>query len=128
MAQMRILKKAPAYTRAQIRKAKPIRNPDLQFVEGDSGEVTLQIPSTSAKGIAKWIAKAGQGPAFREVELEPVGGFVWRNCDGKQTVEGIADRLRKEFKLEKLEAEASLLAFLETLSRRRFILMEVPKK
>ena len=125
---MRLLKKAPAYTRAQIRKAKPIRNPDLHFIEGVAGEVTLQVPSVASRGIAKWIAKTGQGPAFREVELEPVGGFVWRNCDGKQTVEIIANRLRKEFKLEKLEAEASLLAFLETLSRRRFILMEVPKK
>lgn len=122
------MKKAPAYTRAQIRKAKPIRNPDLQFIEGEAGEVTLQVPAIAARGIAKWIAKTGQGPAFREVELEPVGGFVWRNCDGKQTVEIIANRLRKEFKLEKLEAEASLLAFLETLSRRRFILMDVPRK
>ncbi len=125
---MRFLKRKPSYTRTQIKKARPIRNPDLQYVEQENGEVTLQVPAEKSRGITKLIAKTGHGPAFKEVELEPVGGFVWKNCDGKQTVEGIAERLRKEFKLEKLEAEASLLAFLETLSRRRFILLEVPKK
>jgi hypothetical protein len=61
------------------------------------------------------------GVAKKEVELEQIGAFVWERCDGKHTCAGIAEALRKEYRITKVEAEASLLAFLETLRKRNYI-------
>jgi hypothetical protein len=60
--------------------------------------------------------------------LEPVGAFVWSLCDGKHTFEGISRKLREEFKLSRLESDASLSAFLQMLSQRKLITMMVAEK
>lgn len=67
-------------------------------------------------------------PDDKQVELEPVGAFVWNLCDGKRSVKSIVDALQKEYKITKVEAEASLLAFLESLLKRKYIALEMPKK
>jgi hypothetical protein len=67
-------------------------------------------------------------PDDKQVELEPIGAFVWNLCDGKRTVQGITEALQREFKITKVEAEASLLAFLDTLMKRRYVALEMPKK
>ncbi len=68
-----------------------------------------------------------RGATHRTFELEPIGAFVWGLCDGQRTVEGIARALREQFKLNRVEAEAALVAFLQTLSRRGLITLLMPE-
>jgi hypothetical protein len=86
----------------------------------------LQAPmSPGGKGWLSTMAKATKMPDVRRFELEPVGAFVWRMCDGKHTFEGISRRLREEFKMKRVEADAALGAFLQMLSQRKLITLMV---
>ncbi|RYG45901.1 PqqD family protein, partial [bacterium] len=78
-----------------------------------------------------WLAKLARKmklPETRTFELESVGATVWELCDGKRNFGAIADELRKRYKMNRLEAEASLTAFLQTLTQRRLITMLLPKE
>lgn len=114
--------------RKEILKSRPIRNERLQFVEEGDGRVILSIPVEIRGPAVRWLSKVGRWPSIKEVELEPVGAFVWKLCDGKHTCEGIARLLSCEYKLSKVEAEASLISFLETLLKRRYIRLELTSK
>ncbi|MCH8273470.1 MAG: PqqD family protein [Armatimonadetes bacterium] len=125
---MRLFTRRPQFTRRQIRKARPVRNPNLEFEEQEDGSILLRVPMESRGGVFRVVSRFLPAPGEKEVELEPVGAFVWRLCDGKHTCAGIAGKLEKEFKITKLEAEASLMAFLETLAGRRYVTLEIQSK
>ncbi|MBL1150595.1 MAG: hypothetical protein AKCLJLPJ_00877 [Fimbriimonadales bacterium] len=114
--------------RNQILKARPVRSERLQFAEEEDGRVILSIPVEIRGRAVRWLSKVGRWPSVKEVELEPVGAFVWKHCDGKHTCEGIARLLSGEYKLSKVEAEASLVSFLETLLKRQYIRLELTSK
>lgn len=111
-----------------LRKAKPVRNPVVESEKTESG-IVLRAPLDSQP--RPWLAKLARRmklPETRTFELEDVGATVWELCDGKRTFTGIADELRKRYKMNRLEAEASLTVFLQTLSQRRLITMLLPKE
>ncbi|MCW5945619.1 MAG: PqqD family protein [Fimbriimonadales bacterium] len=120
------LKRKNQATRSEIRRARPIRNPAIRFEQADDGSVMLFVPVTQRGFLGRTIGK--MVPEDKQVELEPIGAFVWKLCDGKRTVQGITEALQREFKITRVEAEASLLAFLDTLMKRRYVALEVPKK
>ncbi|MDR3691302.1 MAG: PqqD family protein [Fimbriimonas sp.] len=112
----------------KLRKAKPLRNPDVTFESIEDGSLLLSAPlSSQGRGMVGMIAKWMKAPDRKKFELEPFGAFVWNLCDGKHTFEGISKGLRETYKLNRLEADASLLAFLQMLSQRRLITMMVEK-
>ncbi len=73
------------------------------------------------------LARWARMPDTKEFELESVGAFVWDLCDGQHTTESIARKLRDRYKMNRLEAETALGAYLETLSRRRLIVLAIPQ-
>lgn len=112
-----------------LRKAKPVRNPDVEWEEADDGSVLLQAPlEGQGRGIAAILARRMNLPATKGFELEPIGGFVWLQCDGQTTVETIGKSLRERYKMNRVEADVALGAFLQTLSQRRLIALTVGKK
>jgi hypothetical protein len=112
-----------------LRKAKPTRNTFVKFELLEDGTMILLAPlSSQGKGILGKIAQRAGKPDQKQFELEPVGAFVWSLCDGKHTFEGISRKLREEFKLSRLESDASLSAFLQMLSQRKLITMMVAEK
>jgi len=112
----------------KLRKSKPVRNPVVTQEQGDDGIVILSAPLIlQGRGVAGMLAKWMKAPDQKKFELEPVGAFVWNLCDGKHTFEGISKRLREQFKMNRLEADASLTAFLQMLSQRRLITLMVGK-
>ena len=114
---------------AALRKTKPTRNTFVKMEELEDGSLVLQAPlSSQGRGIMGRIAKKAGKPDVKNFELEPVGVFVWNLCDGKHTFEGISKRLREEYKLNRLEADASLSAFLQMLSQRKLITMMVEEQ
>jgi len=112
-----------------LRKAKPIHNAFVESEDLEDGSVVLVAPlTTQGTGfLGRFAQKAGK-KANKQFELEPIGAFVWRLCDGKHTFEGISRKLREEFKLNKVEADASLSAFLQMLAQRKLITMMVVEK
>ena len=53
--------------------------------------------------------------------LDEVGTEVWQMCDGHTSVATMIDRLRDRYKLDRKEAEVSLLSYLKTLGQKRFV-------
>lgn len=112
-----------------LRKARPVRNPDVEWEEGAEGSVLLQAPlEGQGRGVAALLARRMKLPATKGFELEPVGAFVWRQCDGATTVETIGRRLRERYMMNRVEADVALSAFLQTLSQRRLIALTVGKR
>ena len=114
---------------ADLKGAKPLRNPAVEEAKGADGELFLRAPlSSQGKGVLGSLAKAMKAPDTKTFELERVGSFVWSRCDGRHTFEGIVKELREEFKMSRVEAQASLEAFLQMLAQRRLITLLVKKK
>lgn len=112
-----------------LRRAKPARHSDVQWEMAEDGTVLLQAPlEGQGRGIAAILARRMNLPATKGFELEPVGGFVWAQCDGATTVETIGRRLRERYKMSRVEAETALGAFLQTLGGRRLIVLTVAKR
>ncbi|CAN5678081.1 PqqD family protein [soil metagenome] len=111
-----------------LRRAKPVRNPAVESEIIENGVVLRAPLDTQPRPWLGKLARKMNLPQTRTFELEAVGATVWELCDGKQTFAGITDELRKRYKMNRLEAEASLTAFLQTLSQRRLITMLLPKE
>lgn len=115
-------------TQEAYAKSRPTRN-SLVEEEAFEGGVRLKAPlQTQGTGLMGALAKWARMPDTKEFELETVGAFVWSLCDGQHSTEGIARKLRERFKMNRLEADTALAAFLETLAKRKLIVLAVPKK
>lgn len=107
-------------TRAEALRWKPIRVESLEWTE-DEGRVLLRVPVELSAVWRRLLARVVKAPEHREVQLDELGAFVWRLCDGTRTVKSIASALKAKFRLTQPEAEASLLSFLASLSQRGYI-------
>lgn len=106
----------------ELKSLKPVRSPGVEAVENEDGTVVLTVPlEYTGRGFWAAVARAAKTTDSRQFELEPVGAFVWEMCDGKHTFEGISRKLRERYKMTRLESDAALGAFLQTLGRRRLI-------
>lgn len=111
----------------QLRKAKPVRNPLVKWEAGPDGTLLLEAPlMQQGRGIAGWLAKRMKKPDTKKFEFEPVGAFLWELFDGQHTVDTISRKLREQYKMNRLEADASLSAFLQMLARRKLITLMLP--
>ncbi len=106
--------------RQQVLRLYPIRNPVVQYEEREDGTCLLKVPMRP-RGFLRWVSRIFKLPGEHKIELDETGSTVWRMCDGQHTVDSIVQRLVRQYKLERREAEVSLFAFLNTLSRRGFI-------
>jgi len=124
----RLINRSESLQPEALRKSKPLRNPAVLQDIAEDGSLLLRAPLVQqGRGFAGLMAKWLKSPEHKKFELEPVGAFVWNLCDGRHTFEGISKRLREQFKMNRLEADAALLAFLQMLSQRRLITLTVGK-
>lgn len=119
---------APRLTQEQLKKAKPERSPDVTSDPQPDGTVLLTAPLIlQGRGFMGWMAKRMKAPDRKSFELEPVGAFVWDLCDGNHTFDAISRKLRERYKMNRLEADAALTAFLQMLGQRRLIALKMGK-
>lgn len=112
-----------------LKAAKPLRNALVEEQVLEDGSLLLQITlSSQGKGMLGALAKYAKVPDRKSFELEPIGAFVWGLCDGQNSFESISRKLRDKFKMNRVESEAALTAFLQMLSQRRLITMMVKKR
>lgn len=75
-----------------------------------------------------WLAKLSEWfsgkEAWKRIELDSMGSFVWERCDGERSVGQIVDDLCDEYRLHRREAEASLAEFLTELRKRGLVEMK----
>jgi Coenzyme PQQ synthesis protein D (PqqD) len=110
------------------RRNAEIKTDSVKQENAADGAVLLIIPLVLVgKGYWGWLAKKMNAPDTKTFELEPVGAFVWSLCDGRHSFDAISRKLRDEYKMNRLEADAALSAFLRTLGQRRLITLTMGK-
>ncbi len=62
-----------------------------------------------------WFLRRLHKPNEIKVKLDPMGTAAWKRCDGSNTVQDIANSLRKEFGQDIEPAEERLAALLEIM-------------
>ncbi len=112
--------KAQKLDRDASLKAVPIRNQLAKVEELEGGKVRISVPirETWWTRILQRLTKA---PKYKKIELDEVGTFVWKQCDGNTNVAAVVDRLCKRYNLSHRESEVSLTQYLRDLARRGVI-------
>jgi len=110
----------PQLAREQALRLYPVRNPAVRYETTEDGCVLLIVP-VRPRGLLRLLGKLFKLPREHRIELDETGSTVWNLCDGGHSVDAIVQRLTRQYKLERREAEYALFAFLDTLSRRGFI-------
>jgi len=112
--------KKPTIAREQALRLYPLRNPVVRYETGENDCIMLIVP-VRPRGLWRLLGKFFKLPREHRIELDETGSTVWSLCDGRHSVESIVQKLMRQYKLERREAEYALFVFLDTLVRRGFI-------
>jgi hypothetical protein len=114
----RILGPRSRITSAELNRLRPVRNPQCEVLPTDDSGLVLVLPVPPDNRF--WRRWFPARPDFR-FELEPVGAFVWHCCDGRHSFRAISRKLAARYKMSRIEADASLSAFLTMLAKRKLV-------
>jgi hypothetical protein len=121
--------------RSLFLKAKPVRNPALKWEKDRKTReikiiVPLKPPSQAQKQQKKGILDKlfPPEPGERIINLDKVGSIVWELCDGEKTIGDIVNHLVEKYRIMPEEAELSLNAYFNQLSKRGLVGFVVPEE
>lgn len=100
--------------------SRPARNEALKWEKNEAGEAQITVIRQDNWKI-RLLSKIFYIPKQRRITLDELGTEVWQMCNGRTTVAQMIDALSERYKLNRKEAEVSLLAYLRTLAQKRFI-------
>lgn len=99
-------------------KAKPVRQ--VEWMEEDE-KVSLKVIKFKGK-FGKWICRVLKKPNYFFINLDEIGSFIWKRCNGKNSIEDILEELKKKYDEEKIKER--LLTFLIMLNKYGYIKFE----
>jgi len=114
----------PPVSREQSLSTRPVLNRLVKVEHAADGNLLLHIPRRRS-AMVESVSHFFRIPPYRKVALDELGSFVIELCDGSNTVEDIAEKLARRFRLNRREAEVSLGTFLRTLTGRSVIALVV---
>ncbi len=100
--------------------SRPARNELLHWEKTETGEAQIKV-TRQETWKTRLLSKIFYIPATRTITLDEVGTEVWQMCDGHTSVASMIERLRQRYKLDRKEAEVSLLSYLKTLGQKSFV-------
>lgn len=112
-------RKQPALTRQQQLASRPVRLVDGEMSDDGSGGGRLKV-KLQPKRIAGFLMRMPEG-ATKTFEFDALGRFVWDHCDGKNSVQQIARKLARQYKISEREAHVATEKFLMMLARKGMI-------
>lgn len=92
----------------------------IKFEESGDGKIILLKPKFKNKLLVKYLLPRLKKPNFK-IKLDQFGSFVWKQCNGKNTVAQIANLLKQNFQDEIDPVYDRLAIFIQSLARYRFI-------
>ena len=113
-------KKQPVLTKLSSLDAVPVKNQLCQVEDTGDGLVQISVPVRESWR-TKIMRRLTSVPKFKKIQLDEIGTFVWKHCDGRTNVRALIHKLCKRFKLSYREGEVSLTQYLRTLARRKLI-------
>ena len=100
--------------------SRPARNEAVEWEKTDRGEVRISVTRQETWKI-RLLSKLFYIPRKRNITLDEVGAEVWQMCNGRTNVGQMIQALSEKYKLNRKEAEVSLLEYLKTLAQKRFV-------
>ncbi len=122
------LGRKPTLPRGETLALRPVRNPvvtwDVPEGKDTEGEeavgLHLRVPRRrdgAARLLGRWLAP----PNHKTIELDEFGAAIWERCDGAHRVEQLVGHVAEAYKMNRRQAEVSVVAFLKMLAQRRLI-------
>lgn len=99
-------------------KTIPVKNCD--FFENQEGNFVLKTPKSNNLILQKIITAVSKSPYFK-FKLDDQGSFIWKNCDGKNSVDQICKLLEKEFGKAVKPTTDRTIRFLKSLYQHQLI-------
>ena len=99
-------------------KARPVRQVD--WIEED-GRIRLKVIKFKGK-FGRWLCRVFKRPNYFFVNLDEVGSFIWKKCNGKNSIEEILEELEEKYGKEKMKER--LYFFLLALQKYGYIKIE----
>ena len=115
-----MFRKKPQLTREQSLSAIPIQNQAVEVSRDDTGLISISIPRREAWWVSL-LAKVFFVPEEKRVGLDEIGSYVWELCDGKNDVRSIIGQFQKKYRLNRKEAELSMLNYFKMLAKKKLI-------
>jgi len=120
-------RKKPLLSKDQVYASRPLRNPNLRWERNEQGLVVLSIPRRT-DFLGKILTVVFVVPKSRSVQLDEVGSLVWDLCDGTNSIREMIERLSREYKLNRKEADVSLTTYLRNLAKRGIVGFELDRE
>ena len=115
-----MFRKKPQLSREQSLSAIPIQNNAVSVSRDDAGLVSISIPRKDSWWVNA-LSRVFFVPEEKRVGLDEIGSYVWDLCDGKNDVRSIIGQFQKEYRLNRKEAELSMLNYLKMLAKKKLI-------
>lgn len=96
----------------------PVVNNNIAVEHESEGRVCLRITIFRGKG---WLARFQPLSHTRSVRLDEIGSFVFDLIDGKRTVLDMINVFVDQYRMNRREAELSVVEFLKSLVRRNVV-------
>ncbi len=119
-------RKQPQLTKDDLLASRPVLNQAVKWYLNDEEVIQIDIPRRDTWWVSL-LSKVIYTPKKRTIALDEVGTSVWQMIEEHKTVSVMIKQLAKEFKLNRREAEASLIAYLRTLAKKKLVGFEVPR-
>jgi len=120
-------KEGPKLTREQSLAAVPVLNQLITKERNADGKLVVNVPRKRTS-MVRLIAKVFRLPPYKQIELDELGSYAVELCDGRNTVADVVDRFAEKFRLNRREAEVSMVSYLESLAKRGIIGFAVPQE
>ena len=113
------MKKKESIGQINFYKLIPLKNSKWQ--KDEKGLVTLLKPKFRHPLLVKHLLPRLKNPYFK-IRLDTVGSFIWTQCNGRCTVEELAENLEAKFGNKVQPVEERLTLFLQSLEKNHFII------
>lgn len=92
----------------------------VSFEETTDGRIILLEPKFKNEFLAKYIIPRMNKPNYK-IKLDRFGSFVWKQCNGKNTVGQIGDLLKEKFQDDIDPVYDRLAVFIQSLASHKLI-------
>ena len=110
--------------RSEMLALRPLRTASVAWEakaeDSETPGVQLTVPRRDDK-MGQILSRLFQIPSTKTIELDEFGAAVWEKCDGKHSVEQLVTFTAGAYKLNRRQAEVSVVSFMRMLAQRRLI-------
>lgn len=109
--------------RGEMLALRPQRNREIIWemkAEDETPGAKLTVPRRDDR-MGQILSRVFHVPATKTIELDEFGAQVWSRCDGAHSVEHLITFTCDAYKLNRRQAEVSVITFMRMLAQRRLI-------